>query len=249
MLGLQGDSVDNIPGVPGVGPKTAAKLIREFGSVESLIENTDKLKGKLKENVEYYKDQALLSKELARIKIDAPIAFDPKGLEYEGKDDTKLKEIFKELEFRTIAKRMFGEDGDGQQMSMFQDVEITVEDSLSESETIIKTVFNTRHIYHLIEEQEYVDSLIEHLQLQKEFCFDTETTGIYPFEAEIVGLSFSYIPGEAYYIPVPKTFDLAREFLEQFKAVLKRLQALLLARIHVLIDRQIDPNFKGFLLE
>ncbi|MEM7550652.1 MAG: DNA polymerase I [Bacteroidota bacterium] len=222
MLGLQGDSVDNIPGVPGVGPKTASKLLREFGSVEELLKNTDQLKGKLKENLETYSEQALLSKELAKIKTDVPIAFEEKELEFTGWDEPKLKGIFEELEFRTIAKRLFGEPESGQQMSMFSNVEVEENNNeLEITQKHKKTLYTTLHNYHLIDDDKMIDRLIGHLELQDEFCFDTETTGVDAIEAEIVGISFSYYKKEAYYVPVSSDKEEATKRLNRFKGVLE----------------------------
>ncbi|UII33700.1 DNA polymerase I [Fulvivirga ulvae] len=228
MLGLQGDTADNIPGIPGIGPKTASKLIKEFGSVEELVANVDKLKGKQKENVEAYGQQGILSKELATINTEVPIEFNEKDLIYEGPDEEKLKPICEELEFRTIMKRIFGEELTGKtttsasgQLSMFSDeskVAIEVTETVTVEKTSIKTV---EHDYHLVTSAEKRNELIKFLQMQDEFCFDTETTNIDAVEAEIVGLAFSYVKGEAYYVALPADFEEAKQVLLEFKPVME----------------------------
>ncbi|MDX1627624.1 MAG: DNA polymerase I [Fulvivirga sp.] len=225
MLGLQGDSSDNIPGIPGIGPKTASKLIKAYGSVEGLVENTDQLKGKQKENVEKYGEQGILSKELATINTEVPIDFNEKDLVYDGPDEEKLKPIFEELEFRTIMKRVFGEEmqkgtsGDGQ-LSMFSEASkeaIDVEEEKKEKKKIDLDVVVYKHIFNQKDVQEIADLLVK----QKEFSFDTETTGIDAFEAELVGMSFSFKKGEAFYISLPAEEQKVKEVIAPLKSVLE----------------------------
>ncbi|MBL6446298.1 DNA polymerase I [Fulvivirga sp. 29W222] len=228
MLGLQGDAADNIPGIPGIGPKTAAKLIKEFGSVEELVANVDKLKGKQKENVETYGQQGVLSKELATINTEVPIEFNEKELLYEGPDEEKLKPICEELEFKTIMKRIFGEEASGKtaplssgQLSMFSDeskATIDANETVAVEKGSIKSV---EHDYHLITSAEKRKELIEFLQKQEEFCFDTETTDIDAVEAEVVGLAFSYVKGEAYYVALAESFEESKAILQEFKPVME----------------------------
>ncbi len=224
LLGLQGDSVDNIPGIPGVGAKTASKLLKEFGTVENLIANTDKLKGKLQENVIQFAQQGVLSKELATIHCEVPIEFDEELLRFKGPDEEKLKGIFNELEFRTLAKRIFGEPKKqeiGSQMDLFGAPAPVISNESFEDEEPAekKTAFTEVHDYHLIDTPELRKSLLKYLLLQKEVCFDTETTNIDSFEAELVGISFAYVVGEAYYIPVPEKFEDAKKIAEEFREV------------------------------
>ncbi|WP_416867661.1 MAG: DNA polymerase I [Imperialibacter sp.] len=224
LLGLQGDSVDNIPGIPGVGAKTASKLLKEFGTVENLIANTDKLKGKLQENVIQFAQQGVLSKELATIHCEVPIEFDEELLRFKGPDEEKLKGIFNELEFRTLAKRIFGEpkkQETGSQMDLFGAPAPVISNESFEDEEPAekKTAFTEVHDYHLIDTPELRKSLLKYLLLQKEVCFDTETTNIDSFEAELVGISFAYVVGEAYYIPVPKKYEDAKKIAEEFREV------------------------------
>ncbi len=230
ILGLQGDASDNIPGIPGIGAKTAVKLLKEFGSVENLVANADKLKGKQKENVENFGKQGVLSKELATIILDVPVDFDEKALEYHGFDEEKLKALFDELEFKTLAKRIFGGAAtavvkpESAQLSMFGDggthkkeESKVVEEPTEPVEK--KNLFNTMHDYHLIDTPELMKKLVGYLQLQEEFCFDTETTSVDARAAELVGIAFSYIPGEAYYIPVPESHQKSMEIIDIFKPV------------------------------
>ena len=230
ILGLMGDAVDNIPGIPGIGEKTAVKLLKEFGTVEELLKNTDKLKGKQKENVENFAQQGLLSKELATIKIDVPVEFDEVALRYDGPDEEKLKAIFAELEFRALTQRVFGEkmnkpqvrvseqlglfSGMDQQKEEYSDEEVPIPDPV-----LHDSILTTAHDYHKVDGEASIKELISFLILQSEFCFDTETTSLNPNEAELVGLSFSYVVGEAFYIPFPSDQKKAREKLEFFREV------------------------------
>ncbi|WP_162416332.1 DNA polymerase I [Cyclobacterium roseum] len=229
ILGLMGDAVDNIPGIPGIGAKTAVKLLKQFGSVEELIKNTDQLKGKQKENVEKFAEQGLLSKELATIIQDVPVAFDEKALTYEPPNEENLKALFAELEFRTLTKRVFGETIKkpsikvNEQLGLFTGKEAV--DSEEDSEPPIavpehlQTIFTRSHNYHQVSGEEAIDELVRYLLLQKEICFDTETTSINPNEAALVGISFAYLPGEAYYIPFPEDKNTVRNYLELLKPV------------------------------
>jgi DNA polymerase I len=230
ILGLMGDAVDNIPGIPGIGEKTAVKLLKEFGTVEELLKNTDKLKGKQKENVENFAQQGLLSKELATIKIDVPVEFDEVALRYDGPDEEKLKAIFAELEFRTLTQRIFGEKMKkpqlkvSEQLGLFSGMETEVKEEVVEESplpapVLHDSILTTAHDYHKVDGEKAIRELISFLNLQSEFCFDTETTSLNPNEAELVGLSFSYVAGEAFYIPFPTDQIQAKEKLELFRKV------------------------------
>ncbi|KAA3440528.1 DNA polymerase I [Rufibacter hautae] len=253
ILGLQGDAVDNIPGIPGIGEKTAKSLIQRFGSVENLIANAHELKGKQKENVVNFAEQGLMSKELATIHLDVPIDFDEEGLRYDGPDTEKLAALFDELEFRQLATRVLGtaspavpkpvsnkptvgkgfkSDKPMGQTSLF---EMPAGETMTSEEgaeaaapgeeyapRIRKTIDTTLHEYHLLTTPEQRQQLLKYLKLQKEVSFDTETTSIDAITARLVGISFCYMPGEAYYIPVPpKDEDAAREIVQEFKEVLE----------------------------
>lgn len=234
ILGLMGDSVDNIPGIPGFGEKTAAKLLDRFDSVEGVIANVNELKGKEKERVEQYAEQALLSKKLAIIETQVPIQFDANQFIIDPPNREVLSEIFKELEFRTIAKRILGEEdagttssqpGPGQQGSLFGDIEpgpAPLKGSSLPSHSVAeKTIDNTPHQYHLVNTPEAIQKLADDLAKQKEFCFDTETTHVEPTQAELVGMSFAYQSGEAFYVPVPAGKDKAQALVEIFRPVLE----------------------------
>jgi len=223
LLGLMGDAVDNIPGIPGVGEKTAQKLIKEFGSIENLLANTDKLKGKMKEKVEEHAEMARISKQLATIILDVPVTFDEKALEVEEPDKEKLKELFSELEFRTLSERILGESmsgtvkTNGAQGSLFSAAEETV-DKAPEVESFA-TLKDVEHQYFLVEDKQWRKDLLMELLQQKEICFDTETTSLDVLEAELVGFSFSFRPRQGFYIPVPDNYEGAEALLEEFREV------------------------------
>ena len=202
LLGLMGDSVDNIPGVPGIGPKTAQKLIAEFGSIENLLANTAKLKGKQKENLETYADQARLSKDLATIIVDAPIEVSWEDLTLSPRDDDAVKALFTEFEFRTLTKRLFGDAGSdkaGSDAPGRTDATPT-----AGSETLFdtfKTAAEVPHTYHLADTAEKRAELFAELSKQTSFCFDIETTALNRFEAKLLGVAFSWKAHEAWYLP------------------------------------------------
>ncbi len=227
ILGLWGDVSDNIPGVPGVGEKKASILVNEFDSVENLLQNTDKLKGKQKENIEQFADQALLSKKLARIILDVPIEFNEKELEKSNPDFNALKQLFDELEFRAMAKRIFAEysidDNKNQSKKPEFQTELFPENPNSENSSlpILNTIQTSKHNYILINNKEERSELIKTLSLQKSFCFDTETTGTDTNNSELVGLSFSYKTDEAFYIPLPENYNNCLEIVTEFKALLE----------------------------
>ncbi|MCD6113342.1 MAG: DNA polymerase I [Bacteroidales bacterium] len=216
MLGLWGDAVDNIPGIPGIGQKRAQELIKKFGNMENLIENSNKLKGKMKENVVKYAEQGLISKQLATIILDVPIEFDENQLKLKTPNVKQLKALFNELEFKNLAKRILTDisvnNASNKQPDLFSDVS-------GEIESLSDNIKNKKHNYFLIDTYEKKKSLISELLKQKSFCFDTETTGLDVNKAELVGISFSYKKWEAYYIPLPEHFDEAYKILQDFKPV------------------------------
>ena len=212
LLGLMGDSVDNIPGVPGIGPKTAQKLIADFHSIENLLANTSKLKGKQKENLETYADQALLSKDLATIIIDAPIDVTWEDLLVSPRDDEAIKDLFTEFEFRSLTKRLFGNStgsaepqrsGDGQRQFIPRE---SSENPASPPQPTLfdtfKTIRDVPHTYHLADTPEKQAELFALLSQQKSFCFDIETTSLDRFEAKLLGVAFSWQSHEAWYLPI-----------------------------------------------
>lgn len=220
ILGLWGDAVDNIPGIPGIGEKTAKKLVAQYGSVEGLIAHADELKGKQKENVINFADQGLLSKKLATILLDAPVPFVPEDLILEDPNEEKVVEIFSDLEFRNLAKRVFGveiKSSTSGQLDMFGRVE---EQENSEVEvTELKTIQDVKVSYKLISSIADIDNLVMEVLKQKEFCFDTETTSIDTIEAELVGVSISFNPNEAVYIAIEADFDKAKSQVERLQPI------------------------------
>lgn len=224
LLGMMGDAVDNIPGIPGIGEKTAAKLIAEFDSLEGLLANTDKLKGKQKENVETYRDQAILSKKLATILLDAPCELDEEALRVEDVNKEAITEIFNELEFRQLAKRVLGEDpskpAEGTQGDLFGDVNSEPNDHSAEQvRSPLVTINDVPHEYILLKDEQGIHDLVQILMKAHQFCFDTETTDIEPINARLVGMSFSVEPHKAYYVAVPKEYDAVKKILDQFLPV------------------------------
>ncbi len=262
ILGLMGDKVDNIPGVPGVGEKTAMKLIGEYGSIENLLENTEDLKGKLKEKVEDNKEQALLSKKLATILLDAPIEFEENKLIIDPMDKEALKELFAELEFRTLGKRVFGEEEASKlvakakptgQYDLFGHSSDNSEEASDEPEVVaMKTLETAEHDYKLVDSEKKRKELAAELTKHKSFCFDTETTGINPLEAELVGLSFSIKGGEAYYVPTPADFEAAKKVCDDFKVVLETPEIEKVAqniKYDMLVLKKYGVNVKGHLFD
>jgi DNA polymerase I len=236
ILGLMGDAVDNIPGIPGIGEKTAVKLLKEFGSLEELLKNTDKLKGKQKENLENFAWQGLLSKELATINIEVPVEFNEEDLRYETPNEEKLKALFAELEFRALTQRVFGEKIQkpqvkvSEQLGLFTGTAEPVTVSYTSGEAaaeempqpelqVQETILSSVHDYRKVSTDEEVLDLIGYLEVQDEICFDTETTSLNCNEAELVGMSFSYITGEAFYIPFPEDQIAAKARLEHFRGI------------------------------
>jgi len=247
LLGMMGDTVDNIPGIPGVGEKTAAKLLQEFGSLENLLANADKLKGKQKENVIQFAEQAKLSKKLATICLEVPLNFDEQALEYHGFDKEAVKNVFHELEFRTLAQRLLGDDAvkptlarppaikpSKEMASVSGQMELFATTSpdntshqptpeqLTDQETSLSAIHyfrNTFQEYRLIDTPELCRRLANCLLEQTEFCFDTETTALSAADAELVGISFAYLPKEAFYVPIPANQREAMRIIEIFKPV------------------------------
>ena len=254
MLGLQGDSVDNIPGIPGVGPKTASKLLKQYSTVENLVEHADELKGKLKERVIEFGEQGILSKELARINIEVPLDFDEEAMKYNGPNVDALKKIFEDLEFRTTLKRILGEGtttakkpkpAASEQMGLFADAPAAA-GAVADEEPVTaekQSIATTEHQYHLIDTPALRKRLIRYLLKQEEFCFDTETDSIDPIEANLVGLSFSYQAAEAYYVPVPPDDrEATTAIVEEFREVFTNEQILKIAQ-NAKYDIQVLKNY------
>lgn len=237
ILGLWGDAVDNIPGIPGIGEKTAKELIRRYGSMENIIANSHELKGKQKENVENFAEQGLLSKKLATILLNVPVQFDEKQYHLDPPSRELLEPLFAELEFRTLGRRVFGEEftiaqaslnaaaNSNSQMDLFgQQVLPSKRDALpteEESIRVYKTIKEVPHEYHFVESDADINSLLEKLKAANAICFDTETTSTDANTAELVGMSFAIKTTEAYYVPVSADKSKALEIAAKFKAVLE----------------------------
>lgn len=252
LLGLMGDASDNIPGCPGVGEKTAVKLLKEFGSIDQLLLNTDQLKGALKTKVEENKEMIIFSRFLATIKTDVPIVFDEKSLELEPVNEPALKQLFEELEFRTMTQNKFGKTfsslppdepttsiqfarpksptGQTSLFDAFDEAEKPVnqqkinsantpvqEIEIPESNALL-TLKNVPHKYILVDTKVKRADLVSKLFMQKSVCFDTETTGVDVFTADLVGMSFCFSKGEAYYVSLPSDRDEVTAILNEFKA-------------------------------
>ena len=244
VLGLMGDAVDNIPGIPGVGEKTAAKLLAEYETLENVVNNAANIKGKLGEKVAAGKDLAILSKKLATIITNAPVEFHEENFRVKEMNKETLRDVFAELEFKTLGKRVLGEEFAitvankdfikkeqpvGVQTDLFGNVieatapVITVEQASSngndsaETISVSKNIHNIPHKYEAIQDDAAIKKLVADLKKHDEICFDTETTGIDANEAELVGLSFSVKPGEAWYIPCPADQKRTKEILRLFE--------------------------------
>jgi DNA polymerase-1 len=241
ILGLWGDAVDNIPGIPGIGEKTAKLLIKQYGSVENIIAHAHELKGKQRENVEMYAEQGMVSKKLATIILDVPVEFNEKSFLLEEPDRELLEPLFNELEFKTLSRRVFGEgfsvgdikidlsrtDG-SQQTDLFGNVPsdtastskvFVAPASLFNAEESKKIIDDVPHEYHLVDTAEKRKALIDLLLQQESISFDTETTGTDANLADLVGLSFCIKPGEGYYIPLSAVREEAQAIIEEFRPV------------------------------
>ena len=240
ILGMMGDAVDNIPGIKGVGEKTAAKLLKEYGTLENVLANADNIKGSIGEKVRAGKELAVMSKKLATIITNVPVEFHEEDFRIKEMNKPALREIFEELEFKTLGKRILGEDvetgapslapaakpkeqNEKVQMDLFgnfieqpQAVEVNVKDEDSVI-TVSKNINNTTHDYSLVQTDAEIKDLIKFLSGHTEICFDTETTGIDANDAEVVGLSFSVKPGEGFYIPCPADRAACIKLLNNFQ--------------------------------
>ena len=243
MLGLMGDSSDNIPGCPGIGEKTAVKLITEFGGIDGLLANTDKLKGALKEKVENNVEQIKFSRLLATIRTDVPVELDMDSLKFNGPDEQKLMKMFEDLEFRSLmfrvkskqsAPSLFPEEestpaqpepaaaarpakNDGFHGDLFDLFQPEVQPVQEFSN--LSDIKKTQHSYYLIETEKDAESLAHKISTQEYFCFDTETTGTNPITAKIVGLSVAMKEHEAWYVTMPREEEAKQRMLEIFRPV------------------------------
>lgn len=235
FLGMMGDSVDNIPGLPGVGEKTAKKFLKQYGSMEGLLNNTHELKGKMKEKVEANKELGLLSKELATIMLDCPVEFHEENFELNTPDIDKVTRIFQDLEFRRALdnlNKIFQQEGtdynapgnseskspglqsENQQLDMFSTA--GADDDVQENTGGYQNASSKDHWYQNVSTEFARNLLLKKLMQQSSVCFDTETTSLNTLEAKLVGISFSYGKGKGYYVPVPENEKGAKEVLETF---------------------------------
>ena len=233
FLGMMGDAADNIPGLPGVGEVTAKKLLKEFGSMENLLANTDKLKGKMKDNIEANKEKGLLSKTLATILLDCPVQFNETDYELSTPDVDKTDALFNELEFRRMAEQFDAIFRKGEAAPVVDEAKLYKkpqpkteeqfdlfgsaidEDSDETRHQYYNTLENTTHSYQIIQGDLGIKLLLQNLQNQTSVCFDTETTGLDALHAELVGISFSYEKGKGFYIPFPENQTEAQSLIEK----------------------------------
>ncbi len=242
ILGLMGDAIDNIPGIPGVGEKTASKLLADYGTLENVLANAENIKGSMGEKIRAGKDLAILSKKLATIITDVPCKFHDEDFRIKDFNKEVLKDIFIELEFRALGKRVLGEEfspyagaPEGTQTDLFGNVVVVKSKPPVKTETADdvpspdpadgvglvaeKNISNTPHTYMAVEGETAIAELLTLLKQQTEISFDTETTGIDANNAELVGLSFSFIPGEGYYVPCPPDRTQTNIILGYFKTL------------------------------
>ena len=244
FLGMMGDAADNIPGLPGVGEVTAKKFLKEFGSMENLLDNTDKLSGKMKDNIEANKEKGILSKKLATILLDCPVVFDENDYELSTPDVAKTDALFNELEFRRMAEQfdvLFKKGGAPSQLNQVDEAKLykkplpkvvgtinedqfdlfgsTLHDETSDEtrHQYYSSLENTEHFYQTIQGELAVKLLLQNLQNQTSVCFDTETTGLDALHAELVGISFSYEKGKGFYVPFPENQEEATTLIEKFR--------------------------------
>ncbi len=221
ILALMGDAADNVPGVPGIGEKTAIKLIEKYGTVENLINNVNELKGKQKENVVNNLDQLKLSKKLVTIALDVPVDFEIDSIKLRSYNKDRLLELFKELEFRSIPERLFGQNTgttENIKKPVQQDLFSQEIESSPETAANNKSIDTIEHKYKVIEDNG-LDEFVTLLSKQEVFCFDTETTGLDSLSSEIVGLAISFKSSEGYYISFPANRETAKEKLNYFKDI------------------------------
>ena len=265
-LGMMGDAVDNIPGLDGVGDKTARKFIQEFGSMENLLANTHTLKGKMKEKVEASAERGILSKKLATIICDAPIEFIEEQYDLDMPDFEKVKEIFDELEFRRLYENLYRAfsnkeyveelmEGDDDKVKITEVVDGTVTahkngtmdlfatfEQLEQATTTKSTITENDHLYQFVDTPKAQRILVENLLKQKAVCFDTETTSLNELEAELIGMSFCYKKGLAYYVPMSNNQEEAQKTVELFRPFFEDQNVLKIAH-NLKYDYKVLKNY------
>ncbi|NDW10830.1 DNA polymerase I [Dysgonomonas sp. 520] len=256
LLGLMGDASDNIPGCPGVGPKTAEKLISEFGSIENILENTEKIKGSLKTKLEENKEQIIFSKFLATIKTDVPIEF--KEDEYLRKEinEDEIQKLFEELEFRTLINRVLKKEEKNIksptpfQTSLFEEFNTNTQEEKKYSN--LTELNDIDHNYEFIDNETDMINLKKKILDQEFVSFDTETTGVDPISSELVGMSFSFKENEAYYVAISPKFEEARKQAEIFKEILENEKICKIGqniKYDIIVLKKYGINVKGKLFD
>jgi len=274
FLAMMGDAVDNIPGLEGVGEKTAMKFLKEFGSIENLLANTDQLKGKLKEKVEASAERGILSKKLATIICDAPIEFHQEQYDLETPDFEKVKEVFDEIEFRRLYENLYRAFAPATvTTTIVAEVEVTVTETtpqqkvaqavgqldlfatyeeLEQATSTKSTIEQNDHLYQFVDNPKAQKILVDNLLKQKVVCFDTETTSLNELEAELVGMSFSYKKGLAYYIPLSEDQGEVLQTLEIFRPFFEKEDLLKVAhnlKFDYKILKQYNITVKGAMFD
>ncbi|RZM26461.1 MAG: DNA polymerase I [Pedobacter sp.] len=269
ILGLWGDAVDNIPGIPGIGEKTAKLLIKQYGSMENIIAHSHELKGRQRENVEAFAEQGMVSKKLATIILNVPVDFDEEALALNEPNKELLEPLFAELEFRTLGKRVFGEGFNTSESrntaSMQTDLFGNPVDQPAERESKIfvappslfeqpaaKTIEDITHDYKLVNSPELRAELISTLLKQERISFDTETTGTDANLADMVGLSFCINVNEGFYIPLPAEREVTQQILDEFRVVLENENIAKVGqniKYDILVLKWYDVHLKGKLFD
>ena len=251
VLALMGDAADNIPGAPGVGPKTAMKLISEYGSIEELFRNTDKLKGKLKDIIENNREQIEFSKKLVTIEQNVPVELNETALELEVADPDKLKILFDELEFKRTAVKILAEidksEKPREQQQLFVPQKESLQGSLFSDEALLpvaekSSIENVSHNYILVEGRSDLKELAKTVGALKEFCFDTETTGINALESELVALTFSWEKGSGYLVYFPESKEETQAIIEIFRPVFENPETMKIGQ-NMKFDIQVLANY------
>ena len=245
LLALMGDSADNFPGCPGVGPKTASKLIGEFGSIDNMLASTAKIKGKLREKVESAVDDIRMSKFLATIRTDVPIDLDLDALKIEEPDTARLAEIFTELEFKSLLDKFVKKPKQQQkvvnpQLDLF--AENPTNDSVGAEFSSFESLKTTSHDYQLIENEEEARKLFDFFVTKQILSLDTETTSINPVDAELVGLSFAVEEGKAFYVAIPAEREKAQTIVNIFKPLYKSTEILKVGQ-NIKYDMEVLMNY------
>ena len=245
LLALMGDSADNFPGCPGVGPKTAAKLIAEFGSIDNMLANSSKIKGKLREKVESAVDDIRMSKFLATIRTDVPIDLNLDELKVEEPDFTQLAEIFTELEFKSLLDKFIKKPQQqpkvaNMQLDLF--AENPTNDAVNAEFSSFESLKTTPHEYKLIETEEDAHKLFDFFITKQILCLDTETTSINPIDAELVGLSFSVEEGKAFYVAIPAERKKAERIVNIFKPLYENTKILKIGQ-NIKYDMEVLMNY------